>query len=116
MIRHPFPGRLPSLVLAMSLVLASPPAHALTEADRIEALIPDGPVTAEVLTPDYSQRVQEISRRLINSAQADPVWFQNWIARHPNQPLPWHPKLGITKPEYDLYMREGTKAKRFHPG
>lgn len=111
MIRHAFPGRLPVPAFALALVLALPPAHALTEADRIEALIPDSTVTAEVLTPDYSQRVQEISRRLINSAQADPVWFQNWIARHPNMPLPWHPNLGISRPEYDLYMREGTKAK-----
>lgn len=111
MIRHAFPVRWPSVVLALALVLMPRAARAITDADRIEALIPDSSVTAEVLTPDYSQRVQEISRRLINAAQADPVFFQNWIARHPSGPLPWHPKLGVTKPEFDLYMREGTRAK-----
>jgi hypothetical protein len=111
MIRNAIPGRWSPLVLALALALTPLRAHAVSDADRIEALMPDSSVTAEVLTPDYSQRVQEISRRLINARQADPAWFQNWIARNPDGPLPWHPKLGITKPEYDLYMREGARAK-----
>ena len=101
-------------VLALALVFAlvfTPRASGAAEADRIAALIPDGAVTAEVLTPDYSQRMQEISRRLMNSAQADPVWFQGWMAKHPRGPVPWHPNLGVTKPEYDLYLREGNAAK-----
>jgi hypothetical protein len=101
---------LPALALALAVALAPRPAHS-APADELAALIPDGAVTAEVLTPDYSQRMQEISRRLLNAAQADPVWFQNWIAQHPRGSMPWHPNLGVTKPEFDLYMREGRAAK-----
>ena len=100
----------PVFVLALGLA-AAPRVLAATDADRVASLIPDGAVTAEVLTPDYSQRMQEISRRLINAAQADPIWFQSWIAHHPSGALPWHPNLGVTRAEYDLYLREGRAAK-----
>jgi hypothetical protein len=106
------PRPLLALALALALALVRPACVCATpDADRVAALIPDGTVTAEVLTPDYSQRMQEISRRLMNSAQADPVWFQQWMAKHPQRPLPWHPNLGVTKPEYELYLREGRAAK-----
>jgi hypothetical protein len=108
--RAPAPAPAP---LRAPAPVAAPPITALraNEAAQVAALIPDGAVTAEVLTPDYSQKMQEISRRLINAAQADPAWFQNWIARHPGGQLPWHPNLGVTKPEYELYLREGREAK-----
>ena len=96
--------------LALTLVLV-PRASGTTDADRVAALIPDGVVTAEVLTPDYSQHMQEISRQLMNAAQADPVWFQSWIAKHPHGPMPWHPNLGVTKLDYEIYLREGRAAK-----
>ena len=98
--------------LALGALLASAPGVArATDADRIAALIPDGMVTAEVLTPDYPQPMQEITRRMINAAQANPSWFQSWVAQHPHGDLPWHPNLGVTKAEYELYQTEGRASK-----
>ncbi len=96
-------------LVAFALCAAAPRAFAAT-ADDVANLLPETPVTAEVLTPDYSPQMQAISRRIMNAAQADPKWFQSWVAQHPRGALPWHPKLGVTKPEYDLYMREGRAA------
>jgi len=95
------------------LALAAPRASraAAVDVDRIAALLPDGTVTAEVLTPDYSMRMQEVSRRMINAAEANPKWFQSWIAQHPRGDLPWHPNLGVTRQEYDEYMAQGHSAK-----
>lgn len=100
-----------ALVLALTTRPAAAQLTPASDAARIAALIPDGVVTAEVLTPDYSQRMQEISRRLMNAAQADPIWFQAWVAQHPGGPLPWNARLGVTQEEYDVYMREGREAK-----
>jgi hypothetical protein len=73
-------------------------------------MLPEGKVTAEILTPDYPPRVQAIIRELDNARQANPKFFQAWLARHPGGPPPWHPLLGVTRAEYDEYLRTGRSA------
>lgn len=95
----------------LALALASaPPARAASLADSIAALVPAGPVTVDVLTPQYSPEMQAIALKLDKARRDNPRFFQAWIARHPGGPPPWNPALGVTKDEYETYLREGRTA------
>lgn len=109
--RRAFPSAAGLLVMLL-LALALPrPAGAAAFADSVSALIPDSTITVEILTPGYSQRMQELSQKLLIAARSRPQWFEAYTARY-RQPLPWHPNLGLTRAEYQEYML-GSKASAY---
>ena len=78
-------------------------------ADSVARLLPDGPVMVEILAPEFSPRMQELSGKLRVAAARDPRWFQKYAREQP-RPMPWHVKLGLTRVEYDEYVRGGRSA------
>lgn len=105
--RHP--GRIGPGAAGLALVLAlvSPRACAAASfADSVAALIPDTTVTVDILTPGYSQRMQELSQKMLIAARSNPKWFEAYTQRY-RQPLPWHPNLGLTRAEYMEYLDSG---------
>jgi len=52
---------------------------------------------------------REIDRyvaKVEKSAKADPAWFKEFSSKaKPGVPLPFDPKLGLTKEEYDDYLK-----------
>ena len=108
------PARRAAAALLVALLAWLTPSRALAItpglADSIARLIPDGAVTVDILTPQYSPRMQEIARRLDDARQANPHFFQAWVASHPGGPPPWNPAFNVTRAEYDDYLREGRAA------
>lgn len=95
------------LVLLAACVPAGARAANATLADSIAALIPRGDVTVEILLPQYTPKMQEIARKIDDARQANPRFFQEWLAKHPGGPPPWNPVFGVSRPEYEQYMRDG---------
>jgi hypothetical protein len=101
---------LPAALLFALLLPASAGAVSAGLADSIARLIPDGPVTVDILTPQYSPRMEQIANKIDAARRANPRFFQAWIARHPGGAPPWNPVFGVTRIEYDEYIREGRIA------
>lgn len=111
---HPYRSLRAAAALVLAAVLLSPaPAHAAVRpslADSIARLLPDGEVPVEILTPQYSERMSEIARKIDSARRANPRFFQGWLAAHPGGPPPWNPAFGVTRAEYEDYLREGRTA------
>jgi hypothetical protein len=98
------------LALGLALVLAAAPADAAMRpglADSLAALVPNGAVPVDILTPQYSPRMQDIALRIDEARRADPKFFQAWLAAHPGGPPPWNVAFGVTRAEYEEYLRVG---------
>lgn len=96
------------LVAPCGAALAAAPAAALPAGraalDSLAGLLPEGPVTVEILAPRYTRRIEGLAARMQASARRNPGWFQAYTRRFPSPPLPWHPNLGITRAEYEEYL------------
>lgn len=101
-------ARRPLLVLFATVCFVTPVRAALPAGraalDSLATLLPDGPVTVEVLAPKYGVRIEGIAARMQAAARRDPAWFQAFTRANPRPPLPWHPNLGITRAEYQEYL------------
>lgn len=99
--------------LALAPVFApAPPARAFVRggaADSIFRLIPAKPVVVEILSPKLSKEVEDIAVKMEAAARHNPRWFQSYTASHA-RPLPYHPNLGVTKPEYERYLDESANT------
>ncbi len=111
-------ARRPLLALLTFMLAFAPPfasapvAHAYaygSAADSIARLIPAKPVVVEILSPKLSKEVEDIAVKMEAAARRDPRWFQAYTAGHP-RPLPYHPNLGVTKPEYARYLDESANT------
>jgi hypothetical protein len=107
------PVRRAVIGFAFAILLAAAPARATLRpglADSLAALLPDGAVPVDILTPQYSPRIQGIALKIDEARRANPAFFQAWMARHPGGPPPWNPAFGVTRAEYDEYLRVGQRA------
>jgi hypothetical protein len=100
-----------SVALAMSALLSFPGAagERMDMAASIEALIPEKEVTVDLLSPKYPKSVEDLAVRMEQAARRNPAWFQAYTRRFA-RPLPWHPNLGVSKPEYEEYLRTARTA------
>lgn len=112
--RHP--GNLakrPLFAIGITLTLVATPsarsAHAAGAGDSLAAILPSGSVTVEILTPDYTRRVEELAVRMNASAREHPQWFQAYM-RHYGGKAPWHPNFGLTRAEYQEYVTSARVA------
>lgn len=111
-------ARLPLLATFLAITVLAPafpparPACAYapgSAADSIARLIPAKPVVVEILSPKLSKQVEDIAVRMDAAARHNPRWFQSYTASHA-RPLPYHPNLGVTKPEYQRYLDEAANT------
>lgn len=109
---RPLLASLMILMLSGSGPFTAPAVHAYPRggaADSIARLIPAKPVVVEILSPKYSKEVEDIAVKLEAAARRNPGWFQAYTQRHA-RPLPYHPNLGVTKPEYQRYLDESANV------
>jgi hypothetical protein len=81
-----------------------PSLHGQTPA--LHSLIRTGQHKAELLDVAQTPRFQALLQQFQAAAQADPTWFQQHAATaKPGEPLPYHPKLGLSRSEYQEFLR-----------
>jgi hypothetical protein len=92
--------------LCTTLALASPVLlSGQSNGKQLQGLLPQGRVNVEVLEMWSPPGLAVLTQRLQQAAQADPTWFQEQVRRAvPGQPLPYHPKLGLTESEYQEFL------------
>lgn len=98
------------LYLAVSAALAlAPAASARAQAfplDSVRALLPAGTLRVDAMDVAPAPRMAELAQKFQAAAQRDPQWFQQHVrSARPGEPLPYDAKLGLTREEYDEFLR-----------
>jgi len=74
-------------------------------------LIPDTPIKGEIVVVVPPPELDKYIAKVEQAARKDPAWFQEHAKTgKPGVPLPYDERLGLTKEEYDDYLK--TWAKR----
>ena len=69
-------------------------------------LAPDTPVKGEIITVIPPEEIQTFMAKVEDAAKKDPAWFAEYSKdSKPGVPLPFDEKLGLTKAEYDEYLK-----------
>ncbi len=94
----------------LALLLLALPGTALTQSKpqsppvpgmAVAALLTTGTIAVDVMQFSAPPRLTELTARLQQAAQRDPEWFTAYVqSATPGEPLPYHPKLGLSEPEY----------------
>ena len=89
-------------------VLLSTPAALADKAPDVlgKYLKPDVAARGQVVRVVPPKEISEYVKKVEQAAQADPAWFKSYSkSSKPGVPLPFHEKLGLTKKEYDTYIK-----------
>jgi len=66
----------------------------------------DIPVKGQIGIVIPPQEIDKYVAKVEKAARQDPKWFREFSAQaKPGAPLPWNEKLGLTKEEYDAYLK-----------
>jgi hypothetical protein len=66
----------------------------------------DVPVKGQIGVPMPPPAIEKYIAKVEAAVQQDPKWFKEYsAAAKPNEPLPYHEKIGLTKEEYDEYLK-----------
>lgn len=89
--------------LAVLLLLSGCEQRPSTPSSMLEAMLPVGTFNAELLDFEISRRATELAGKMRLATSKDPVWFQRYLIENvkPGEPLPYHPKLGLTEAEHE---------------
>jgi hypothetical protein len=64
-----------------------------------------GVIAGRVMELTASAELARATAKMQRAAQRDAAWFKSYVAKaSPDQPLPYHQRLGITKAEYDVIL------------
>ena len=94
-------------------LLALLPAIALTVTASAQVPKPfaglfekDVPVKGQIGVPMPPPAIEKYIAKVEAAVQQDPKWFKEFSASaKPNEPLPYHENIGLTKEEYDDYLK-----------
>jgi hypothetical protein len=74
--------------------------------DSVRALLPVGTLRVDAMDFAPSPRMVELSQKLQAGARQNEAWYQQHLrTRMPGQPLPYDARLGLTREEYDEFLR-----------
>jgi len=80
----------------------APPARAgLLGLPWLEA----GRHAAEVMTLGGSSEMEAIAARFKAAARKNQAWFEEYVAKHAGETLPWHANMGVTAEEYQAFLQ-----------
>jgi hypothetical protein len=102
--------RLLYLVVATVLALA-PEASAFAQArafplDSVRAVLPAGTLRMDAMNVAAAPRMVELSQKLQAAVRQNEAWYQQHLrTRRPGEPLPYDARLGLTREEYDEFLR-----------
>lgn len=66
----------------------------------------DVPVRGQIGVPMPPPAIEKYIAKVEAAVQQDPKWFKEYSATaKANEPLPYHEKIGLTKAEYDEYLK-----------
>jgi hypothetical protein len=90
-------------LLALLVFSCSPAGKDGGEVNVLQ-LIPTGTTDVAIMTLAAPPQFFELSQKLQDAMRKDPQWFMSYRASvPPGEPLPYHPKLGMTEAEYHEY-------------
>lgn len=105
--------KLLALLPAATLVLAA--AHAQVPKPFAGLFEKDIPVRGQIGVPMPPPEISKYIAKVEAAAEKDIKWFKEYSAlQKANAPLPYHEKLGLTKEEYDDYLKLWSK-REFKP-
>jgi hypothetical protein len=107
-INRNIPMRLLYLALCATFAFApvSPAAAQAFPLDSVRALLPAGTLRVDAMDVAPAPRMTELAQKFQAAVQRDPEWFQRHArTARPGEPLPYDPKLGLTREEYDEFLR-----------
>jgi hypothetical protein len=88
----------------------SPPAPA---PDPVRGLIPNDAVQADIMSVKVSARYDALVAKISAATKSDPTAVLDQVkAAAPGQPMPYSPRLGLTKKEYEEFL--GELEKKVH--
>lgn len=72
----------------------------------------DVPVRGQIGVPMPPPEIDKYLAKVEAAARQDPQWFREYSAQaKPNEPLPYNEKIGLTKEEYDDYLKLWSKRE-----
>lgn len=110
---HPFFMKLRSLLPVAALVIT---AHAADVPKAFAGLFDkDVPTRAQIGVVVPPSGIDKFVAKVEQAAKQDTKWFREYtLQAKPGAPLPYHEKLGLTKEEYDEYLKLWAK-REFKP-
>ncbi len=100
----------PIFALATGIVAAAEPPKVLSDYLRVNAY-----VKGEIVVVVPPQELDKYVAKVEESARKNPEWFREHTKKgKPGVPLPYDEKLGLTKEEYDEYLKLWAK-REFKP-
>ncbi|MBW3572925.1 MAG: hypothetical protein KY467_17650 [Gemmatimonadetes bacterium] len=74
--------------------------------DSVRAILPPGTLRVDAMDLAPSPRMTELSQKLQAAIQQNAAWFQQHVrSATPGEPLPYDTRLGLTREEYDEFLR-----------
>lgn len=87
-------------------LLACGGARAAAPKMLAELLPLDTPVRGEIITVIPPKEIAAFMAKVDEAAKSDPAWYTEFAAKSkPGVPLPFHEKLGLSRAEYDEYIK-----------
>ncbi len=73
---------------------------------KVEDLLPRDGAVVDVMELVFPDRQKESAKQIQQTVQKDPDWFLSHIKKaKPGEPLPYDPRLGVTKREYEEFLK-----------
>jgi hypothetical protein len=80
---------------------------------KIEEYLPKrGEFIADIMQIQASEKIEEISTRMLTSFQKHKSWYAEYIENYPGKTLPYHEKIGISEAEYRYFLQNAKSASR----
>ncbi len=96
-------------LLFVSIAICS---HAQTNISaQIQNLLPTGNCSVDLMELHYPARFMVLTKRLQTAVSADKEWWMGYVKQHAASggPLPYNPRFGLTKEEYNEFLSLGEK-------
>ncbi len=94
------------VMASAQLIHAAPEKASKTPAILATYLVKDKAVSGEVGAIVPPKEINKYIAKVQAAAKVDPEWHAEYAKKaKPGIPLPWHDKLGLTKEEYEDYLK-----------
>lgn len=100
-------------LIPISVLVCTASLHAQAAPKFLAELMrPDTPVRAEIVVPAMPPELDKYVAKVMEAAKKNPEWFKEHSKNSkPGVPVPYDQRLGLTKEEYDEYMKLWSKRE-----
>lgn len=96
------------VVVLLALLFTQGPTYTVQSSIPIGELIPRGVVEVDVMDFSFPARLFELAEKLQSSVARNEAWWYNHVQNTPpGEPLPYDPRMGLSKSEYEEFLRLG---------